>query len=153
MVCASTAMAATAARNRALRGGSKKARAPTGTRSSKPQAAGDAAARVQQQHQAGDVDRRLKDRLDVGARQALAHQDHAAKAEAEVKQCDREEQPRRFDRQTARMAAEEIQAEEHQRHQHPVQIEDPQDAPVEPDLRGGRGFELAVQDVHERPTL
>jgi hypothetical protein len=51
------------------------------------------------------------------------------------------------------MAAEEVQADEHQRHQHSVEIENPQDTPVDPDLRGGRGFELAVQDVHERPIL
>ena len=35
---------------------------------------------MQQQHQAGDVDGRLEDRLDMRARQALAHQDHADKA-------------------------------------------------------------------------
>jgi hypothetical protein len=36
MVCARTAIAATAARNRALRGGSRKASAPTGTNRSRP---------------------------------------------------------------------------------------------------------------------
>ena len=77
-------MAATAARNSALRGGSKNARPPTGTSSSKPEAAGDAAAGVQQQHQAGDVDRGLNYGLDVRARQPPAHQDDARESEAEV---------------------------------------------------------------------
>ena len=36
MVCASRAMMVTAARNRALRGGSRKARLPTGSSSSRP---------------------------------------------------------------------------------------------------------------------
>ena len=86
MVCTRTAMAATAARNRALRGGSRNARPPTGTRSSKPEAAGDAAAGMQQQHQAGDVDGRLNDGLDVRARQALAHQNDAGESEAQIEE-------------------------------------------------------------------
>ena len=115
----------------------------------KPQAAGNAAAGVQQQHQARDVDRRLENGLNVGGRQAPAHQDDAAKAETQVKDRDPEEEPRRFDGDAAR-SAQGIKTEEHQRHQHPVQIEEPEHAPVERDLGAAAAVEWAVQKVHER---
>ncbi len=45
----------------------------------------DAAARMQQQHQHDDVERRLQYRLQVGAAQTPPHENHAGKAEAEIK--------------------------------------------------------------------
>ncbi len=88
MVCTSTAIAVTAARKSALRGGSRKARPPTGTQQQEAEAARDSAGGVQQQDQARDVDRRLNDGQGVGARHALANQHDARESEAQIRQRD-----------------------------------------------------------------
>ncbi len=110
-----------------------------------PQAARNAAAGMQQQHQARDVDRRLQNGLNPGARQAPAHQDDAAQAEAQIEDRDGEEQLRRVDGDAAR-SPQGIKAEEHQRHQHPVQIEQPEHAPIEGDLGADVAVDRAVQE-------
>ena len=101
-----------------------------------------------------DIDRRLENRLDMGARQALAHQNDAAQAETQIKDRDGEEKPRRIDGDAAR-PAQGIEAEEHQGHQHPVQIEEPQHAPIEGDLgaavaarKGGSECSLSCSASH-----
>ena len=77
-----------------------------------------------------DVDRRLQDGLHVGARQPAAHQNDAAEAETQIKDGGAKEQLRRIDGEAAR-AAQRIQAEQHQRHQDPIQIEDAEHAPIQ----------------------
>ena len=76
-----------------------------------------------------------------------AHQNDAAEAETQVKDRHPEEKPRRLDGNPAR-AAQGIQAEQHQRHQHPVQIEQTEHSPVERDLGAAAAVEWAVQKGH-----
>ena len=130
-------MAAIAARNSALRGGSRKARPPTGTNSSEPSP-------LEMPPQACSSS--IKQAMSMVAwkivwtwalSRRLRTSTTLQKPEAQVKDGDRGEKSRRLDRQAAR-AAQGIQAEQNQRHQYPVQIEDPQHAPVEADFGGSR---------------
>ena len=68
-------------------------------------------------------------------------------AETQIKDRNPEEKPRRLDGNPAR-AAQGIQAEQHQRHQHPVQIEQTEHSPVERDLGAAAAVEWAVQKGH-----
>ena len=121
--------------------------APHRDQQQKPQAARNATACVQQQHQTRDVDRRLENGLNPGACHAPAHQDNAAQAETQVEDRDSKEELRRIDGDAAR-PPQRIETEEHQRHQHPVQIEEPEHAPIEGDLRAAVAVERAGQNVH-----
>src|ERR1700726_4360233 len=99
---------------------------------------------MQQQHQYDDVERRLQDGLQVGGPQAIAHQNDAEKPEDQVEHRRGEEKPRRIDGQTA-AAAQRIQADQYQRHQNAVEVQDSEPPPIECELGAVMAIELRIQ--------
>jgi hypothetical protein len=94
---------------------------------------------VEQHHQTGYIDGCLNNGLKMSRKQSPSDQHDAEQPEAQVEDGDRKEELRGLHGQPAR-ASQGVENEQNQRHQDPVQVQDPQYAPVEPDFReiGGR---------------
>src|SRR6266481_2966798 len=99
---------------------------------------------MQQQHQDDDVERRLQDGLQIGGPQSIAHQNDAEKPENKVEHSCREEKLWRIDGEAA-AAAQRIQADQYQRHQNAVQVQNTEHAPIECELGAVIAIELRIQ--------